>query len=66
MQVRKRLHTRLEVVLICDDRLKHAWLVASVATIIHILPDRSGRFSVPRSNFAIKLAKAPGCSFVVR
>ena len=30
------------------------------------LPDRSGRFSVPRSNFAIKLARASGCSFVVR
>jgi hypothetical protein len=26
----------------------------------------SGIFAIPRSNFAIKAAKASGCSFVVR
>jgi hypothetical protein len=31
-----------------------------------ILPDRYGILAVPRSNFAIKLASASGCSFVVR
>jgi hypothetical protein len=29
-------------------------------------PARSGLFASPRSNFAIKAAKASGCSFVVR
>ena len=29
-------------------------------------PARSGIFASPRSNFAIKAAKASGCSFVVR